>query len=137
MSGKMSLNQFFGARKGMAPAVSEVASGGSVVAPVIKAVSPVIAAIIPKAVRAPAAPLPSPDTFKVTSISMGDPSIAIINGISHAVGDEVNAPGVSGWKVKQIGEDAVVLENGSTDMTVPLSMDDGLKPLDDGLHPLN
>jgi hypothetical protein len=68
---------------------------------------------------------------------MGDPSIAIINGISHAVGDEVDAPGVSGWKVKRIGEDAVVLENGSTEKTVPLSVDDGLKPLDDGLHPLN
>ncbi len=84
---------------------------------------------------APVAPL-KPDTFTVTSISIGQPSIAIINGISRAEGDPVEAPGVTGWRVRQILDDTVILQNGPTQTTLPISTP-GIKPLDDQLHPLN
>lgn len=85
-----------------------------------------------------AAPVPTlkPDTFVVTSISIGQPSIAIINGTSHIQGDPLQAPGVTGWKVGQIVDGAVILENGATVATIPLSAP-AIKPLDDTLHPLN
>ena len=91
----------------------------------------------PSAVPAapPVAPL-NPGAFVVTSISIGQPSFAIINGTSRVEGDPVEAPGVTGWKVRQIVDGAVVLQNGSTVASVPLSTP-GIKPLDDALHPLN
>ena len=72
----------------------------------------------------------------VTSISLGEPSFAIINGRSLIVGDPVAAPGVTGWKVSRIVDGAVLLQNGSTFTSLPLSLP-GIKPLDDQLHPLN
>ena len=119
-SGKISLNQFFNASK---PHVF------------------VSAGVAPSAHPAPAAaaaPVPAlkPDAFVVTSISIGQPSFAIINGTSRLQGDAVEAPGVTGWKVRQILDDSVVLQNGSTLATLPLSAP-GMKPLDDQLHPLN
>lgn len=93
----------------------------------------------PPAAPAPAAspvPLFKPDTFVVTSISMGDPSFAIINGVSRTVGDPVEAPGVTGWKVRQIGNGKVWFQNGSSVESVALTAP-GLNPLNDQLHPLN
>jgi len=124
-SGRVSLNRFFNVPAATAPAP---------VQPV-----PATKALAPHAAPAPsAAPIPplKPDTFVVTSISLGQPSIAIINGSSHVEGDPVEAPGVTGWKVRQIVDGAVVLQNGSTLATLPLSTP-GIKPLDDELHPLN
>jgi hypothetical protein len=83
----------------------------------------------------PVAPL-NPASFVVTSISLGQPSYAIINGTSHAVGDAVEAPGVTGWKVARIVDGTVWLQNGATFAALPLSTP-GIKPLDDTLHPLN
>ncbi len=92
----------------------------------------------PVAKAAPAAPVPplNPKAFTVTSISIGQPSIAIINGVSRVAGDPVEAPGVTGWKVRQILDDAVILQNGATQATLPLSTP-GINPLNDQLHPLN
>jgi hypothetical protein len=81
-------------------------------------------------------PTPKPDAFVVTSISLGQPSFAIINGVSHVEGDSLEAPGVSGWKVHQIVDGAVILQNGATTATIPETTP-GLKPLNDDLHPLN
>jgi hypothetical protein len=89
----------------------------------------------PAASAAPVAPL-KPGAFVVTSISLGQPSFAIINGQSRIEGDPVEAPGVTGWKVKRIVDGAVWLQNGTTLAPLPLSMP-GIKPLDDELHPLN
>jgi hypothetical protein len=89
----------------------------------------------PAAPVAPVAPL-KPDAFVVTSISLGQPSFAIINGKSRTVGDPVEAPGATGWKVKQIIDGAVWLQNGAALASLPLSTP-GIKPLDDQLHPLN
>ena len=95
-------------------------------------------AIIKAIMAAPPAPAPvlQPGTFTVTSIALGQPSIAIINGTSHVEGDPLEAPGVTGWKIRQILEEAVIVQNGSTLASLPLSTP-GLKPLDDQLHPLN
>lgn len=76
------------------------------------------------------------DTFVVSSISLGQTGFAIINGQSRVEGDPVDAPGVTGWKVKRIGDGMVWLQNGSTLTSIPLSTP-GIKPLDDQLHPLN
>jgi hypothetical protein len=103
----------------------------------VAAVAPFVAAIIPKSAQVPAVPAPPAGTFTVTSISIGDPSFAIINGVSRSVGDPVDTNGVTGWKVKQIGDEVVVLQNGTTVTSVPLTIPDGLKPLDDSLHPVN
>jgi hypothetical protein len=84
----------------------------------------------------PPVPAPAAGTFVVTSISIGQPSFAIINGTSRVAGDPVEAPGATGWTVKQIVDGAVILQNGSTLTTIPLSTP-GIKPLDDDLHPLN
>jgi hypothetical protein len=84
---------------------------------------------------APVAPLKA-GAFVVTSISLGQPSIAIINGTSHAEGDPIEAPGVTGWKVMRIGDGTVWVQNGSTVAALPLTLP-GIKPLDDELHPLN
>ena len=88
------------------------------------------------AIAAPPVPAPKAGTFVVTSISMGQSSFAIINGKSRVEGDPVEAPGVLGWKVSRITDDAVWLKNGSTLTALPLTMP-GMKPLDDTLHPLN
>jgi hypothetical protein len=96
-----------------------------------------IAALVSK--PAPAAPpVPPLNTaaLAVTSISMGEPSFAIINGVSRTVGDSVDAPGAPGWKIKAITEGTVLLQNGTSVATLQLS-DPGLKPLNDDLHPLN
>jgi len=87
---------------------------------------------------APTAPVPplKPGAFVVTSISLGRPSIAIINGISHMEGDPLKAPGVTGWKVKRIVDGGIWLQNGAAVASIPLTLP-GLKPLDDQLHPLN
>jgi len=100
-----------------------------------KAAAPSIASALPALHTAPVMP-PKAGTFTVTSISLGQPSYAIINGQSHAVGDPVQAPGVSGWKVGRIDDDRVWLQNGSTWSAVPLT-EPGLNPLNDTLHPLN
>lgn len=125
-SGKISLNQYFNTPKaamfvsaGVTPAAHAGPGAGAKTAP-----TPV-----------PAPPL-KPDAFVVTSISIGQPSFAIINGTSRLQGDPVDAPGVTGWKVRQILDDSVILQNGSTLATLPLSAP-GIKPLDDQLHPLN
>ena len=81
-------------------------------------------------------PPPKDGTFVVTTISVGQPSFAIINGTSHVEGDALEAPGVTGWKVRQIEDGAVVVQNGATLASLPLSTP-GIKPLDDELHPLN
>jgi hypothetical protein len=121
-SGRISLNRYFNVPGAIAPAQAP--------APQTPAHQSA-----PTAPAAPVAPL-KPDAFVVTSISLGQPSIAIINGTSRVEGDAVEAPGVTGWKVKQIVDGAVVLQNGSTLTTLPLSTP-GIKPLDDELHPLN
>jgi hypothetical protein len=129
-SGRISLdrlppNPFFNAPKAVAaPAQAPVAAAA--------APAPHVA---PAATPAPVPPL-KPDTFVVTSISIGAPSFAIINGTSRVEGDPVEAPGVTGWRVRQIVDGAVVLQNRSTLATLPLSTP-GFKPLDDELHPLN
>ena len=112
------LNKFFNAPKPAAQVVAAIAAHAAPIARVL-----------------PAAPL-KPGAFVVTSISLAQPSFAIINGQSRMVGDTVTAPGLTGWKVKRIVDGAVVLENGSTLATLPLSIP-GIKPLDDQLHPLN
>jgi hypothetical protein len=119
-SGKISLNRFFNLPKSAALAPAAL-------------VLPAHAAPAPSAMPVPAL---KPDAFVVTSISLGQPSIAIINGTSRVEGDPVEAPGLTGWKVRQIEDGAVVLQNGSTLATLPLSTP-GIKPLDDELHPLN
>jgi hypothetical protein len=81
-------------------------------------------------------PAPKAGTFVVTAISLGQPSFAIVNGKSRIEGDPVEAPGVTGWKVKQIVDGAVYLQNGATVTSIPLSLP-GIKPLDDKLQPLN
>ena len=97
---------------------------------------PTVAEKIAAAVPAkPIAP-PKEGTFVVSSISLGQPSIAIINGQSRVQGDPVEAAGVTGWTVSQITEDAVVLRNGVTLASIPLATP-GIKPLNDELHPLN
>jgi hypothetical protein len=118
-SGRISLNQYFNTPKAQV----------------------LVSAANPKAHGSPApsatpAPAFKPDTFIVTSISIGQPSFAIINGTSRVVGDHVEAPGVAGWKVRQIIDGAVVLQNGPTLVSLPLTTP-GIKPLDDALHPLN
>jgi hypothetical protein len=87
---------------------------------------------------APAAPVPplNPAAFTVTSISLGQPSFAIINGVARSVGDSVDSPGVTGWKVKNIMEGTVLLQNGSSFATLTQSTP-GINPLNDTLHPLN
>jgi hypothetical protein len=89
----------------------------------------------PAATPVPIAPL-SPAAVAVTSISLGQQSFAIINGNARMVGDAIDVPGVTGWKVKQITDGAVVFQNGSTISTIPLTSP-GLNKLDDTLHPLN
>jgi hypothetical protein len=85
----------------------------------------------------PAPPISFPaKTFVVSSISIGNPSIAIINGISRVKGDLVETDSVKGWTVRQIRENAVVLQNAATLETIPLSTPE-LNPLDDTLKPLN
>jgi hypothetical protein len=125
-SGRISLNRFFPAKAAVqAPAASAVPAAPG--APAAHAA--------PAAVAVPVAAL-NPDAVVVTSISIGQPSFAIINGTSRVVGDAVEAPGVTGWKVKQIVDGAVLLQNGATVTSVPLSTP-GIKPLDDTLHSLN
>jgi hypothetical protein len=113
-------------------------------------ISPVApaAAVSPAAVAAKAAPSPlipatppppksfPASTFVVSSISIGNPSFAIINGVSRLKGDLVETDTVKGWTVRQIVENAVVLQNGEALETIPLSAPE-LKPLDDTLKPLN
>jgi hypothetical protein len=118
-SGKISLKQYLSPK----PVVAQAAPA--------QALSPHAAAT-----KAPPVPPLKPDTFVVTSVSVGQPSFAIINGISHAEGDPLTAPGVTGWKVHRILDDSVLLQNGKTFASVPLSTP-GMKPLDDTLHPLN
>jgi len=91
--------------------------------------------VIHAALAIPPAPL-KPNTFVVTSISLAQPSFAIINGQSRTVGDPVAAPGVTGWKVMRIVDGTVLLQNGPTVASLPLSLP-GIKALDDQLHPLN
>ena len=83
-----------------------------------------------------AVPPLKPGAFIVTSISLSPPAFAIINGRSRIVGDPVEAPGVIGWKVARVMDGAVILQNGGSFATLPLTAP-GLKPLDDELKPLN
>lgn len=76
------------------------------------------------------------DAFVVTSISAAEPPFAIINGVSHTVGDTVEAPGVTGWSVREIGNGRVWFQNGSSVASVAMTTP-GLNPLNDQLHPLN
>ncbi|HEX4083745.1 MAG TPA: hypothetical protein VHY22_02450 [Chthoniobacteraceae bacterium] len=86
-----------------------------------------------------AASTPAPlkaGAFVVTSISVGRPSYAIINGVSHAEGDTLSAPGATGWRVRRIDDAVVWVQNGMTVTSIPLTTM-ALKPLNDTLHPLN
>ena len=91
---------------------------------------------LPVTVQLAAVPLPKPGTFTVTAISLGQTGFAIINGKSRLVGDALEVPGVTGWKVKQILDGAVLIQNGPTVASLPLTLP-GMKPLNDQLHPLN
>ena len=121
-SGRLPLSRFFNTPKATVQAAAQ-----TIVAHVAHAA--------PTPAAAPVPPL-KPDTFVITSISVGQPSFAIINGVSRVEGDAVEAPGVTGWKVRLIVDGAVVLQNGSTLTSLPLTTP-GIKPLDDQLHPLN
>jgi hypothetical protein len=114
-----------------APVASAVHAAPGTVAKVRPAAAPVGAAT----------PIPAPksfppDTFVVTSIAYGNPSYAIINGFSYENGQEVKNDSVKGWIIRQITENSVILQNGDSLETVPLSTPK-LKPLDDTLQPLN
>lgn len=89
----------------------------------------------PSAIAKPA-PTPKPGTFVVTSISLGHPSYAIINGISRTEGAPVEAKGVTGWKVSRITDGGILLMNGSAVYPIRLSLPD-IRPLNDSLRPLN
>jgi hypothetical protein len=93
------------------------------------------AAVQPVKPVAPSPTLPA-GTFTVSSISVGNPSFAIINGTAKVAGDAVEANGVTGWSVRQITESTVVLQNGSGVAELPLTSP-GLNPLNDKLNPLN
>lgn len=95
-----------------------------------------IVALVKPAPSAPPVPPLNTAAFVVTSISLGQPSFAIINGASRTVGDSVDGPGAVGWKIKAIMEGTVLLQNGTSFATLTLT-DPGLKPLNDDLHPLN
>jgi len=114
-SGKLNLNQYFNVPKAGATAIAAV--------------------VTHVASAAPVAPL-KPNAFVVTSISLGQPSYAIINGQSRTEGDALTAPGVTGWKVRQIADGVVSVQNGSTVTALGISTP-GIKPLNDELHPLN
>jgi hypothetical protein len=120
-SGKLDLNKFFNVPK---PAAQRQ--------PAVPAPAHTAAARPPAAAAAPL----KPGAFVVTSISIGQPSFAIINGRSRSEGDALEAPGVTGWSVARITEEAVLVRNGSTYASLPLSTPD-MKPLDDSLKPLN
>ena len=125
-SGKLNLNKFF-----------NVPAPAALARPSAAPSSPTTrSAPAASSVRAPAiAPL-KPGAFVVTSISLGQSSFAIINGKSRLEGDPIEAPGVTGWKVKRIVDGAVWVQNGSVVTPLPLSTP-GIKPLDDQLRPLN
>lgn len=112
-SGKISLNGLFGKAKSGTPEFVSVQS---------------TQVAHPQALQ--------PGTFVVTSISLTEPSFAIINGISRAVGAPLEAPGVTGWKVARIMDGSVVVQNGATYTTLPLTTPE-MKALDDNLKPLN
>jgi len=116
-SGRISLNRFLNAPK------------------VAGHATPLPAPSVSKVPSTPAVP-PKAGTFVVTSISLTPPSFAIINGVSRVEGDPVDSTGTSGWKVRRIMDDSVVLQNGATFASLPVTTP-GLKPLDDQLHPLN
>jgi hypothetical protein len=59
-----------------------------------------------------------PGSFRVTSVSLGPPNLAIINGRSLGEGEEI--PGTAGVRIEQIGEDAVALRVGAERMTIPV-----------------
>ena len=112
-SGKLSLNKYFSTSKPATQAKSSAAPAASVT------------------------PL-KPGVFVVTAISLGQPSYAIINGKSRVEGDDVEAPGVTGWKVNRIMDGVVWLQNGKAFTPLPLTVQmPGIKPLNDQLHPLN
>jgi hypothetical protein len=128
-SGKLSTHRTVAvAKPAIVPGVPQVAAAK----PTIPTAAAHHVALPPPA----SAPPPKPDAFVVTTISLGQPSIAIINGVSHAEGDILNAPGAKGWRVRKIMDGAVILQNGTTLATIPGSFP-SLKPLDDQLHPLN
>jgi len=85
---------------------------------------------------APPAPTPKPGTFVLSSISLGHPSYAIINGVARTEGAPVTAPGVTGWKLSRIMEGGILLMSGTTVFPIRLTVPD-IRPLDDNLHPLN
>jgi len=114
-----------------APAPPTVHAGPAVAVPVRPATAQVAAAT--------SVPVPKsfpPDTFVVTSISLGNPSYAIINGFSYETDEEVNSNTAKGWFIRQITENSVILQNGDSIETVPLSTPK-LQPLNDTLQPLN
>jgi hypothetical protein len=138
-TGKGSLNDFFSAPKPVpqsTPAAPQPKAKPAMT--VVQAKSPAIPAAIHSVAVAspkPAEP-PKPGTFVVTSISLSQPSFAIINGKARFVGDNVEVPGATGWKVSQIADGFVYLQNGTTFTTLPLNTP-SIKPLDDQLKPLN
>ena len=109
---------------------------GKTAMPVAQAQGPAAGPVAATAATAAAIPPLNPAAFVVTSISLGQPSFAIINSASYTVGDSVAAPGVTGWKVKTIMDGTVLLQNGAAFTTLQLTTP-GIKPLDDDLHPLN
>jgi hypothetical protein len=150
-SGKINLNWFFNVPKVASQAAGAPVLGntrGTAATPgMTAAASAPTAAASGTAHSAPGAPgvhgtptgaVPplKPGAFIVTSISLSPPAFAIINGRSRIVGDTVEAPGVIGWKVARVMDGAVILQNGGSFATLPLTAP-GLKPLDDELKPLN
>jgi len=137
----VTLSHYFNVAKAaaMAPA------SGAAAAPASQDAAAPAAPVAQKVSAAPAenaaGPAPSvvtldPNTFVVTSISIGQPSFAIINGTAKVVGDAVEASGVTGWKVSQIEDGTVWLQNGASLAALHLSTP-GIKALDDNLRPLN
>jgi hypothetical protein len=136
-SGRISLDRFFNAPQ-------TIGSGSLSFAPSAPGAhaAPKAPVLPPPPPSAPAPSVPAapksfpPKTFVVSSISIGNPSFAIINGVSYTKDKEVQSDTVKGWIVRQITENSVILQNGDTAETVPLNSPD-LKPLDDTLQPLN
>jgi hypothetical protein len=142
-SGRITVNQVLHLPASSTATVS-FAPSSAVPAPAAAAVHAAPASVVqprPAAPVAAAVPIAAPksfppDTFVVTSIAIGSPSYAIINGFSYEIGQTVNSDTAKGWFIRQITGNSVVLQNGDSVETVPLSTPK-LKPLDDTLQPLN
>lgn len=149
-SGRIPLDRFTGGHKAVAQiapaapaapaaAASPAATAHPSASPAGPATAPAQAATAAVVAKPSPPPLPTafpPDTFVVSSISIGQPSFAIINGISRVKNELVETDKVKGWTVRQINGDSVVLQNDGVLETVPLNTPK-FNALDDTLKPLN